>query len=226
MSADDLAPLRAAVLWMPVCRTSHDGRACREYRVVDERGTDLLFARAFLWHREILVARPDGTPCFSIRRSRLFVFNGRADVRELPSQRDLGRLRRSGMFTAPDGVTRGRFRDARSVAERSREGVFQAAAEVFLEAGESAPAGPDAMILQIGDAVTGSLDYVKLPAFLSGESPPEPTRWSRLVPAGARKAFDALYAPRGWKFARGGDTDGDPRLEIAAALFAAELSRW
>src|SRR5690606_14317440 len=50
--------------------------------------------------------------------------------------------------------------------------------------------------------------------------------WSRVVSDRARAAWGALNRPRGWKFSRLASTGADPRLELAAAIFAAELSRW
>jgi hypothetical protein len=35
-----------------------------------------------------------------------------------------------------------------------------------------------------------------------------------------------MNAQRGWRFERLAAIEGDPRLQVAAAIFAIELSRW
>jgi hypothetical protein len=61
----------------------------------------------------------------------------------------------------------------------------------------------------------------------SEERAPAPSRLrDRIVPQVMRSALQSLNAPRGWKFVRSHASEDDPRLQLAAAIFAAELSRW
>jgi hypothetical protein len=227
---DDLTPLRATVLWLAVRSTAIDGRSCREYTISDPAGADLLVARAFTWSREIVIAQPDGTPLLSILRSRAFVLNGRAHVLELPSKRVLGSVSRNGTFREPAGAVRGRFCDARSVRARAREGLLAGAVDALLVGdGESVSSGPDTLLLKVGEHVRGTLAYTTLPSALPAEAPPRSTAsklWHTVIPQRARERWRSFTAPRGWKFVRFDPADDDPRLELAATLFAAELSRW
>lgn len=211
-------------------RTSVGGRQCREYTVTDEAGGTLLTARAFVWDREIVIADPDGVPCISICRSRIFALNGRAAVREFPSKRDLGVVTRSGTLRDSHGAVRGRFQDARSLRQRTRESLFQAAGDAVLSAGEgSVPSGPDSFVINAGGRQAGTLTYARLPFAREVEQSP-PSRMSelalRLLPSRSRNMWRSLNAPRGWKLKRSAPVETDPRLQLAAALFAIELSRW
>jgi hypothetical protein len=228
MDLSGMAPLRADVLWLATRKTSVDGRACREYHVLDEEGAVLLVAQAFLWAREIAVAQPNARAVFTVLRSRAFPVTGKAVVKELPSGSEIGTVTRNGTFVDSAGVIRGRFRDARSFRERATESLFHGAMEAILATGaDSMPSGPDALVLQIHDAIAGTLTYGTLPFPSANEAPAATSRsQSTVVPRFMRKAWQSLNAPKGWKFARLRASDDDPRLHLAAALFAAELSRW
>lgn len=210
-------------------RTVVGGRKCREYTLMNEAGDSLLTARAFIWDREILVAQPDGIPCISICRSRVFVLNGRAAVRELPSKRHLGLVTRNGTFKDELGAVRGRFQDARSLRERTRESLFQAAGDALFSVEGSVPSGPDSFVLNVDGRPAGVLTYAKLPFRGDGEQPP-PSRLSelasRLLPRRSQDAWRSLIAPRGWRLERSGTIEAHPRLLLAAAIFTIELSRW
>ena len=226
---DDTAitPLRANVLWFATRRTSVHGRACREYEVATEAGDVLLVARAFLRGREMSVATPDGHAVFSILRSRAFPLTGTAVVKELPSGMLIGTVTRNGTFRDSTGAVRGRFRDARSLRERSKESAFQAVMETIFSTDGSMPSGPDALVLHVEGTLAGALTYGILPiAGTDAAQTRGPTRAKALIPRFLRNMWRSLNAPRVWKFSRVGGRTGDPRLELAAALFAAELSRW
>lgn len=220
--------LRAKVLWLAVRRTSVDGRACREYEVTADGGEVLLVARAFLWGREMSVATPDGRGAFTVLRSRLFPLTGKAAVNELPSGLPIGTVTRSGTFRDSTGAVRGRFRDARSFGDRAKESLFQAAMEAILSTGgDSVPSGPDALVLHVDGAIAGTLTYGTLPFGSDADAQRAPAdRATRVFPRLLREAWRSLSAARAWKFVRFEETAGDPRLELAAALFAAELARW
>jgi hypothetical protein len=220
--------LQADVIWLATRRTSVEGRACREYDVSDEEGTVLLLARTFLWGREIAMTKPDGQAVLTVLRSRAFPLTGKAAVKELPSGSTIGTVNRNGMFRDSRGVLKGRFRDARSLRERMAESVFQGVMETILATGaDSMPSGPDALVLQIDDVVAGTLTYGALPFPSRHDAALTSPRSRRTVlPRFVKKAWQSLIAPRGWKFVRLRESDADPRLQIAAALFAAELSRW
>lgn len=227
MTLSGIGATESPILWAAMSRTAVGGRQCREYTVTDETGGTLLTARAFNWNREILLAHPDGTPCISIIRSRAFALNGRAAVRELPSTRDLGHVRRSGTFSDELGVIRGRFQDARPRRERTRETLFHAAGEALLSAGEgSVLSGPDSFVLNVAGRPAGALTYAQLPIRGEPDKAP-PSRLSKLarrLPGHSR--WRSINTPRGWRFERVATIEGDPRLQVAAAIFAIELSRW
>lgn len=229
MDLDGLAPLRADVLWLATRKTSVNGRACREYQVLDEEGAVLLVARASLRGRDIAVTRPNAHAVFTVLRSLAFPVTGKAVVKELPSGSRIGTVTRNGTFRDSAGVVRGRFRDARSLRERTMESLFQGAMEAIMATGpDSEPSGSDALVLQIDDAIAGTLTYGTLPfppANEAAQAAPSRPRWT-VVPQFVRKKWQSLNAPRGWKFARLRASDDDPRLHLAAALFAAELTRW
>lgn len=222
--------LESPILWIAMRRTAVGGRRCREYTVTNEAGRTLLTARAFNWDREMLIAHPDGTPCISIIRSRAFALNGRAAVRELPSKGHLGVVTRNGTFKDSRGAVRGRFQDARSLRQRTRESLFQAAGEALLSAGEgSVPSGSDSFVLNAGGRPAGTLTYAKLP-FARENEQSAPSRMSelaaRLLPNRWRNMWHSINAPRGWRLERSAPLETDPRPQLAAAIFAIELSRW
>ena len=229
MASRSLEPLRAGVLWMMVKRFTTDGRSGREYVLADQNRRALLVARAFTWGREIAVNFPDGAPSMSIVRSKAFAFNGKAAVIEAESGRTLGRVSRNGIFSDPAGAVQGRFRDARSTRERARLSLFQGIFEaIFGGDGNSVAPGPDVLVLEVGGKIRGTLSYERIP---NDEAEPERDPGSRklarsVLRARLARAWQSFQQPRAWKLARSSQPDGDPRLEIAAAVFAAELSRW
>lgn len=228
MNLQGMAALRADVLWLATHKTSVEGRVCREYVVSDTEGAVLLIARAYLWGREIAVANPDGQAVFTVLRSRAFPVTGKATVKELPSGDAIGTVTRSGTFKDSSGAVRGRFRDARSLRDRTKESLFQGAMEaIFATGADSVPSGPDALVLQVNNAIAGTLTYGALPFSLqnvAGQT--SPPRRASAFPKFLRKAWESLNAPRGWKLVRTRASDDDPRLQMGAALFAAELARW
>ena len=209
-------------------RTNDGGRACRDYTVMDEDGVRLLTARAYNWSRAIVVAAADGAPTIKLLRSRLFPLTGKVAVLELPSRLRIGTVRRNGMFSDAAGRRLGRFRDARTSRERTRETVFQATFEAILGSGESMPSSPDSFVLELEGVAQGSLLHATLPfttepAAASSSRLAPLTRW---LPERARRALRVVSTPRGWKFHRSSPAPDDPRIHVAAALFAIELSRW
>lgn len=221
-----MTALRATDLWFTMQRTTAGGRACRDYTIRDEAGVPLLTARAFNWSRDVVVVNPDATPVLMLRRSRLFPLTGRVAVLELPSMARIGTVRRNGVFSDAAGRTLGRFRDARPARERARESLIQATCDALLTAGESVPSGPNSFGFEMDGAAQGTLMSAKLP-FTAEPAiiPPRLEPLARWLPERARRALRSFAAPRGWKFHRSRTTD-DPRMHIAAALFAIELSRW
>jgi hypothetical protein len=219
-------PLRAPVLWFRVRSTRADGRSCREYAILGDDGAHLLDARAFTWGRRLDVVEPDGTPFLSIVRSRAFVVSGRADVHGAARAESIGRLSRNGTIRLPSGTLMGRYRDARSMGARARESLVQGLVEAALNGGDmSAPSGPDTLVLEANGAVHALLSYVALtPGATRVQPDASPDR--SFVPPRLRAVWHRLQTPRGWKLTRTAPAQDDPRLELAAALFAAELSRW
>jgi hypothetical protein len=225
-----IGALESPILWIAMTRAAASGRQCRDYTLTDEAGSTLLTARAFNWDREIVVAYPDGSACISILRSMAFAVSGRAAVRELPSGRALGRVTRNGTFSDELGAIRGRFQDARTRRDRARESLFHAAGEALLGAGEgSMPSGPDSFVLNVAGRRAGTLSYARLPSHGKDEAAP-PSHLlalaSRFLPGRSRDAWRSMNAQRGWRFERLAAIEGDPRLQVAAAIFAIELSRW
>lgn len=225
----DLVDLGTAVLWLATRRTSVHGKACREYHVATADGSLMLTARAFFWRRTLDVRAGDGSPFMTICRRRAFALTGRADVLEQPSARPLGTVSRNGTFRNAAGRVCGRFRDARSFGERSSESLFHGVlGTIFQSDGGSVVSGSDKFVLEQGDEQRGTLAYTLLP-FPYPAPAVMPGRPARVLPRWAprlfRNAWHSLNAPRGWRLER--VTAGEePRLELAAAIFAAELSRW
>jgi hypothetical protein len=87
--------------------------------------------------------------------------------------------------------------------------------------------GPDALVLEVGGEIRGTLSYERIP---DGETETEEQPASRALTSRVRnrlaRAWQSFQQARGWKLVRSPQPKGDPRLEIAAAIFAAELSRW
>jgi hypothetical protein len=95
---------------------------------------------------------------------------------------------------------------------------------VLTTGSDSQPAGPDALVLHVDGAPAGTLTYGALP-FVPGGAPVRRSA-SPMLPGFLRRKWQSLNAPRGWKFVRTSISDADPRLQLAAALFTADMSRW
>lgn len=100
--------------------------------------------------------------------------------------------------------------------------------EAILSTGaNSVPSGPDALVLHVDGAIAGTLTYGALPLGSGADAQRTPAdRPTRVFRRFHRNAWRSLSAARAWIFVRFEETAGDPRLELAAALFAAELARW
>jgi hypothetical protein len=195
--------------------------------VTDEHGVVVMSARAFTWSRTIHVTDPAGRASFDIERSRLFPLTGRARVRAVPSGLPLGTVSRNGTFRDAGGEIRGKFVDARSLRKRVHAGLIQGAMETLLSGvGDSVPSGPDSFVLQVGRAFQGTLRYGVVPFPAENEGAAAAPRQLRFVPHVLRRFWQSLNAPRGWKLERTHLGADDPRLQLAGAIFAAELSRW
>ena len=194
--------------------------------MTDEQGVVVMSARAFTWSRTIHLTDPVGTASFEIERSRLFPLTGRARVRAVPSSVPLGTVSRNGTFRDAGGEIRGQFVDARSLRKRVHEGLIQGAMEALVSGeGDSVPSGPDSFVLQIGRAIGGTLRYGVVPFPAENEGATS-APLHRFVPRVLRRFWQSVNAPRGWKLERTDSGADDPRLQLAAAIFAAELSRW
>ena len=184
-------------------------------------------ARAFTWSRTIQVTDPVGHASFEIERGRLFPLTGRARVREVPSGVPLGTVSRNGTFRDAGGEIRGQFVDARSLRKRAQEGLIQGAMDALVRGdGDSVASGPDSFVLQVGRAIGGTLRYGVVPFPAEHEGATSAPRQLRFVPPVLRRFWQSVNAPRGWKLERTHLGADDPRLQLAAAIFAAELSRW
>jgi hypothetical protein len=225
----DWTPLAAEVLWLATHKTSIDGRSCRAYQVMDAQGNFLLVARAFNWSREMKVSWPDGQSVLGIIRSRAFPFTGRAAVQDLPAGSRLGTVSRNGSFRDASGSVYGKFTDARTLSERTKESLLQGGLDALLGMGgdAAAPSGPHAFVLQGSAGVAGTLSYGRLPFAPAAEpASAAPRTLPKWAPQRLRSAWTSINAPRGWKFQRTVQPGQDPRLLLAAALFTAELARW
>lgn len=219
MPTCDLETLNAEVLWLVGRRTSIGGRSARAYEILDARGGLLLVARTLVWSRALTLHSPEGDAVLAVVRHRTFPLTGRAAVNELPGGSLVGTVSRDGSFRDPLGGIRGRFVDARSVREQTKQSLLQGGLDALLDMGDdvAAASGPRAFVLQTtGGAVTGSLVYARIPF----RQPAEPAGGllHRL-----RTAWSAIDAPQGWKLQQMAALD-DPRLVLAAALFRADLT--
>lgn len=232
-ASDVRAALDVPALWIVAQPAPAERRRCRDYHVCDAVGTALLSVRAFVWGRD-MVARDAVTraPMLLVRRRRLFPLTGRVDVLEPAAGRRIGTLHRSGRFVDASGRALGRFRDARSLREKTGESVFQAALEALLDGDGSSsyPSGPEGYVWIGPDgAVAGTLARRML-SFAPGsdnDHAPIPAGLRAAVAARVRGLVRGLTAPRGWLLERAAPPAGaDPLLVTGAALFAVELSRW
>jgi hypothetical protein len=226
-----MTTLNAPLLWLTTKRASADGRKCRDYVVYDAAGVTLLTARAFVWSRDIAVLSADGPgePVMVLRRRHSFPLTGKVDVYEAAGRRRLGVVSRSGRFVDADGRRIGRFSDARSVRARALEGVLASMVEAMLDGSDSMVSGPSGYVLVLGGKAAGTLGQTRLP-FETGpaaETGGTAGVFQRLIPTRARKLLPDRRGPRGWKLERAArELPCDPRLYLAAALFAVELSHW
>jgi hypothetical protein len=224
-----MTTLNAPLLWLTTKRASADGRKCRDYVVYDAAGVTLLTARAFVWSRDIAVLSADGPgePVMVLRRRHSFPLTGKVDVYEAAGRRRLGVVSRSGRFVDADGRRIGRFSDARSVRARALEGVLASMVEAMLDGNDAMVSGPSGYVLALGGRVAGTLGQMRLPFETEAEAGPAGGVLRRLVPERARRLLPQRGGPRGWKLERAvAELPCDPRLYLAAALFAVELSYW
>ena len=227
MTAD---PLDAQELWFSVERAVENGRACRDYRIRSAEDALLATARAFPWRRPIPVADASGQPILTLERRRSFPLTGRVDVRAAASGPPLGIVRRNGRYEDALGRPAGAFRDARSIRGRTHEALFIGLLDTVLGDGGSEVSGPSGYVWLAEGRPAGTLrreplPFSQPPVTLSGI----PARLARVVPERMRRRFRTLVGPTGWKLERLPEAPvvaADPRLTLAAALFAIELSYW
>jgi hypothetical protein len=224
--------LRAPVLWLTVERSSIDGRSCRDYAIYADDSTRLGSARAFPWRRDIplhFVPALD-VPALLLRRRRTFPLTGKVDVLELPAHEKIGVVSRSGRYRDALGRPVGAFRDARSLGNRAKEGAFLAAMEALLggDGTASTGSGPSGFVHVVAGMIAGTLARGPLPFLTTPSSDTRSESRNLLRKILPRRLGDRLFnlAPRGWKLVNTMPDAQDPRLRLAAALFAVELSHW
>jgi hypothetical protein len=229
MRQNDMEALRASVLWLTVERSAIDGRSCRDYVVYGDDGTRLGTARAFPWRRDIPIHLPPtlDVPTLMLRRRRSFPLTGKVDVLDLPAHKRIAVLSRSGRYRDQHGG--GAFRDARSFGDRAKEGIFLAAIEALLggDGTASTGSGPSGFVHVVAGKPAGTLGRAPLP-FLTGSQANSSESRNLLRKVMPRRLGDRLFnpAPRGWKLENTLPDAQDPRVRLAAALFAVELSHW
>lgn len=215
--------------WIRVLRDQRDGKACRVITVSGATGAKELEAVAFSWRRDIVVtATAASVESFVIRRRRMFPFTGRLDVLAGPGDSQIGILSRSGVVLDGAGAAKGRFRDARSLGQRAGQSAFEVVGAILTgtEGGD-----PGQMPIErrwiVGGAEQGRLMRAKWPFDPEGV---ESEVWGgvgRTLRAHVRTFLRRVSAPATWRFDwRPLDPSVDPRLPVAAALWAVELSHW
>jgi hypothetical protein len=222
--------IRAPVVWLTVRRASADGRACRDYVVYDAAGARLAGARAFPWRREIPIFTGDdaASTVILLRRRRFFPLSGKVDVHVAGAGARIGVVSRGGRFTSADGRVIGAFRDARPMRDRTKEAVVIGLLDAMAggDGSSTIMSGPTGFIYFEDGSPAGSLARARLPF-----EPPGGEAGGRhlgrlraLLPA---RFASALVERGGWKLERAAPSVlVDPRLLLAAALFAVELSHW
>jgi hypothetical protein len=200
--SDIAGALAALSLWIVPQPVKAAPRRCRDYHVRDLTGNALLTVRAYLWGRDIDAHDAHARqPVLRVRRRHLFPITGVADASALAGDRQLGTVHRSGRIRDAGGRPLGRFRDARSTGQRTRESLLQGVFEAVLggDGTTTLASGPDGY-------VWASPEHVVLGTLRRG----------------------APGAPRGsWLLERSPETFGyDPLLVTAAALFMVELARY
>jgi hypothetical protein len=233
--------------WIRVERDQRDGKACRVITLSSATGEKELEAVAFAWERDIVVtatstpastatasatAAPPSVDGFVIRRRRTFPFTGRLDVLAGPSETRIAILNRNGVVLDGAGNAQGRFRDARSMGQRAGQGAFEVVGAILTgtEGGD-----PGQMPLErrwiVGGAEQGRLMRAKWPFDRAETEPGSSNAVSRLLPAKVRAFLRGVAAPATWRFdwrplEPSADPSVDPRLPLAAAIWAVELSHW
>jgi hypothetical protein len=220
----------APVLWLTVRRASGEGRACRDYVVYDAAGVRLAGARAFPWRREIPIFTGDdaASTVLLLRRRRLFPLSGKVDVHDAGNRARIGVVSRGGRFTDADGRAIGAFRDARTMRDRTKEAFIVGLLDAIAggDGSTTTTSGPTGFIYFEDGSPAGSLARARLPFEPPGGEPGgrHLGRLRALLPA---RFASALVERGGWKLERAAAPMlVDPRLLLAAALFAVELSQW
>jgi hypothetical protein len=215
--------------WIRVRRDQREGTACRVITLSSATGAAEFEAVAFTWRRDIVV-RAIASPHegFVIRRRRSFPFTGRLDVLATAGETRIGILARNGVVKDGSGNACGRFRDARTTGDRAGETAFEFVGAILTgsEGGD-----PGRMPLErrwiIGSAEQGRLMRAKWPFDPDGAPDPSPGGISRFLPAKVGAFLRGVAAPATWRFDwRPLEPSVDPRLPVAAALWAVELSHW
>lgn len=212
-------------------RDQREGRACRVIEVHDARGELRLRGIAFPWRREIAVNPVDDRPDagFVIRRRRLFPLTGKLDLLERRGGGRLGVLSRSGRVLGPGGRDLGRFRDARSLRDWGGEALVELVGAIVsgVEGGDPGRM-PQERRWILGRREQGRLQRASWPFANPSEETPLPARGlARFLPPRVSRLLRGLGDPRTWRFdwlplGEG----GDPRMPVAAAVWAVELSHW
>lgn len=221
--------LERSTIWLSVARSVSGGRAARDYVIYDDAGSPLLGAQTSPWQRDILV-QMSGEPfdrVLRLRRRLSFPLTGRVDVYDAAAAR-LGVVSRSGRYRSASGRDAGRFRDARTLRDVAREGAFSAMMDALLGADGTTAAGtgPSGFVWLVDAQPIGTLGRARLPFGGGAAAAAGPTRRLSVFTSRLR-ALVAPAAPQGWKLERLQPAlAGDPRLVLAAALFAIELSHW
>jgi hypothetical protein len=224
----DLAAALATGLWITRRHADDEGGRGRSYEVRDAAGALLLRARSTVWGREIPLRWPDDVEALMLRRRRAFPLTGRVDMLE-PGGRLVGAVYRNGRFADAAGRTLGRFRDARTMRERTGEAVLQGVFEAVIGGDGAQPANARAFVCMSGDGVVGTLASMALP--FAQTEPAEPSLVARIsrrvLPKRAMDTLRAVAAPRGWRLDVAAEMRvHDPLLVTGAALFTVELSYW
>lgn len=228
-----LGVLEQSTIWLSAARSVSGGRACRDYVIYDHAGAPKLTAQTSPWQREIVVQTAAQPPqrFLLLRRRLTFPLTGRVDVYDERNAR-LGVVSRSGHYRDASGRSAGRFRDARTFGNRAREGALVGVLDALLggDATVAEGGGPSAFLWLVGSEVTGTLGRAPLPFTSEGTAavaarPPAPTSRRSALTKRLRE-FIGPARPQGWKLERLQAAPGDPRLTLAAALFAIELSHW
>lgn len=217
--------------WIRVRRESRDGKACRVIAVHDATGAPELEAVAFTWQRDIVVLPAESARIagFTIRRRRLFPLTGALDVVDVRDGRRLGILFRSGRVADATGQPQGRFRDARTAGDRAGETAFEFVGAIVTgtEGGDPGRMPAEQRWL-VGGREQGRLMRVRWPFAAAREDPAAGTRGlARFLPSKLSAFLRSASEPTTWRFDWTPlELPVDPRLPVAAAVWAVELSHW